>query len=56
MRAHLQALLITELKEFGKTDAAYKPNNSQTARESITKSLLHCFFYFLYTPLKYPVK
>lgn len=32
-----------------KTDAAYKPNNSQTGRESITKSLLqlHCFFLFL---------
>lgn len=46
LKAHLQALLIMELKEFGKTDAAYVPNSSQTARESITKSLLqlHCFF------------
>jgi len=46
LRAHLQALLIRELEEFGKTDATYIPNRSQTARESITKCLLHlhCFF------------
>lgn len=46
LRAHLQALLIKELKEFGKTDATYIPNSSETARESITKSLLQlpCFF------------
>lgn len=46
LRAHLQALLIKELKEFGKTDTTYIPNSSETARESITKSLpqLPCFF------------
>lgn len=47
LRAHLQALLIMGLKEFGKTDATCIPNSSQTARESITKSLLQLHGFFI---------
>lgn len=49
--AKLRAHLLRGTANYGveriwETDATYIPNRSQTARESITKSLLqlHCFF------------